>query len=186
VLIEPDLRSLLVGRCAELEPLTVDDAEDVLSLRNDPEYNRHLSHPGTSIRVEDQRLWLKDHCEREDEANFKIRLDGRFVGTISLYDIADGTAEFGRYLAKNPIASLEAELLLLQFGFEGLRLESIFCKTLEANQKVWRQHESFGFDNRGLVTHPELGVPLVHQVLTLEQYQRRPFGKILELIERFA
>lgn len=176
----------LRGRVARLEYLCLGDAADILSLRNDPQYNRYLSHPGQTLSLESQEAWLKKHLSQADECNFKILVNERFVGTISLYSITEQDAEFGRYLAKNPIASLEAEWLLLKHAFERLGLSSVYCKTLEANPKVWKQHQRFGFQEVGTENHPSLGSVLVHQVMTREDYLSEPFSEIQKLIERFS
>ncbi|MCS7210752.1 MAG: GNAT family N-acetyltransferase, partial [Chloroherpetonaceae bacterium] len=101
-------------RCIEglktnLVEVTEMDAEDIARLRSNPEINRFLSSQ-KPISVEEQVEWIRQNRKRGDNFYFKITdKQGAFKGTISLYNIKNHEAEFGRFIATNPINAVEAE-----------------------------------------------------------------------------
>ena len=95
-------------------------------------------------------------------------------------------AEFGRFIATNPIAAIEAELLLLRYGFEHWSLTKIYCCTVKANTKVWQQHTKFGFRIIGEDFDERIEAERVLQEIRLEDYQLFDYSKIITTLKRFA
>lgn len=175
------------GILVELKELGTTDASEVLAIRNNPEFNRFLSNAGQEIKIEDQIRWTQKCKEENDNVNFKVLLKGNFAGTISLYDIdKNGSAEFGRYIVTHPIAAIESELLLMQYGFEVLGLSEIVCKTVEKNTKVWQQHARLHFETYGSDIDHRIHEARVLQRMTAERYRATDFEPIRKVIRGFV
>jgi len=172
-----------------LTELSEEDAEDVVKLRNDPANNKFLFQK--PITVEDQVNWVKKNKNAEDAKNFKItNLDNEFKGTISIYNIRNGTGEFGRYIATNPVNAIEAEYLLLKICFEQLGLNAVYCQTNFENKAVWSQHLKLGFKEKGrkdvsVGTVGDIKVQAVIQEITAEEFRNFNYEKIIKLIKFF-
>lgn len=174
------------GLKTNLIEVTEGDAADIIALRNNPEFNRFLSSQ-KPISVEEQIEWIRKNKERNDNFYFKITdKQGRFKGTVSLYRIANGEAEFGRFIATNPIAAAEAEYLILKFGFEELNLEKIYCNTIEENRKVIQMHSRFGFRTVGKKKNDALNCLLIVQEMTRDEFSKINHKSILLLLERLS
>ncbi|MBL0079445.1 MAG: GNAT family N-acetyltransferase [Bacteroidetes bacterium] len=139
------------GKLTSLIQLNISDAAEIVNLRNDEKFNKFLFQE--PISLEEQKKWINNKNTLETEVNFKITdANNNFVGTISIYNIENHKGEFGRYIAKNPINAIEAELLLLKFCFEELKLKAVYCFTNINNIKVYSQHTKLGFKDIGIVS----------------------------------
>ncbi len=130
-----------------LRPVRRSDAAFIVALRSDPALSRYL-HP-VSPRVEDQETWLDAYFERDGDYYFVVegRASGDPEGTIGIYDVAGGTAEWGRWvLARGSLAAPESVLLLYRAAFESLGLDSVCCRTVADNARVVSFHTSAGLE----------------------------------------
>ena len=109
------------------------------------------------------------------------------VGTISIYNFnkLEREAEFGRYVSVNSVNAIEAEYLLLQFCFNILNLDSVYCRTADKNLKVWRQHLSFGFRDVGFEEFEDKNMLLRRQAINKSEFLDFDYSKIISLIHRF-
>ena len=132
-----------------LRPIADEDAPLVVQLRTQPELARWLR--PTSNRLEDQLAWLDDYYRRPNDYYFVV--EGREPeGLISLYNIADGQGEWGRWILKpGSLAAVESALLIYRGAFERLNLASVYCHTLSENSKVLSFHDSCGIQQRQLL-----------------------------------
>jgi RimJ/RimL family protein N-acetyltransferase len=175
----------LIGNSTILQEVIPDDAEQMCNLRNNPQINRFLSSTET-ILVEDQKAWLKKNAEKHDNFYFKIlnKKTGEFCGTIALYDIEHNMAEFGRYICTSPLQSIEAEYLIIKFGFDVVFLDKIYCRTVKANQYVWNQHYKYGFkDIREEVLGPRQMLHMI-QEQDVNSFRNYDFSFIDKLSKR--
>jgi RimJ/RimL family protein N-acetyltransferase len=175
------------GILTAIVEITEQDAADIIQLRNNPEINRFLSSQ-TTTTLEQQMAWIKQNRAKKDNIYFKI-IDLKtkaFKGTISLYSIENDKAEFGRFIATNPIAAIESEFLLLKYGFEHLGLNEIYCCTVKENTKVWNQHTKFGFKIVGEDFDSRIQQTRVIQSLQKSDYQTFDYDNLLKTIKRFA
>jgi len=172
-----------------LEPVAEADAAGICELRNNPSVNKFLSN-SNSVSVEEQVRWIKTNEAKKDGFYFKIvdKMAQKFTGTISLYNIDNkkNEAEFGRYICTNSLQAIEAELLIIWFGFEVMRLQKIYCRTANDNKMVWNQHYKFGFADAGFENFESKNLLLRKQELTKEQFDQFNYNSIQKLIERFA
>lgn len=172
-----------------LTEITEADAEAILRLRNDPANNRFLYQK--PITSEEQVSWIKKNRSDASATNFKVTdLDNEFKGTISIYNIEDGRGEFGRYIVTNPVNAVEAEYLLLQYCFENLRLDAVYCQTNLENKSVWSQHTKLGFrevEQKEVIvgSFAATKVRAIVQEITAEEFRAFNYDKVLRLIKFF-
>jgi RimJ/RimL family protein N-acetyltransferase len=161
------------------------DANAICELRNNEANNKFLSSQ-RRINVKQQEYWLKVYYSQKDGEYFMIRnLDSKTVGTISLYNVVEDSAEFGRYICNNPINAIESEYLLLKYGFESLNLSRIYCKTVMANSKVWNQHIKFGFNSCGEELDSRINQRVIIQEISKKEFKAFDYSWIHKLLIRF-
>jgi RimJ/RimL family protein N-acetyltransferase len=178
----------LIGQTTILRQVKLDDALFISQLRSDPKVYEFLS-SSSPITLEKQRNWLEEYFYSKDGHYFIIENTqlSKSVGTISVYNInrVKQEAEFGRYISVNSVSAIEAEYLLLQFCFNVMRLESVYCRTADKNVKVWNQHLSFGFRNVGFENFDDKNLLLRRQTITRAEFFDFDYSKIISLIDRF-
>lgn len=181
--------SQIKGIVTTIKKLTIEDAAEVVKLRNNENYNMFLFQQ--PLTIEEQIQWIIHKNSAENEVNFKVQdLNNNFVGTISIYNIENKKGEFGRYIVKNPINAIEAELLLLKYCFTTLKMELVYCNTNINNINVWNQHTKLGFKNITTITEyvgTEHNIPVeaMHQQISVEDYLNFNYEKIYQLIQKF-
>lgn len=145
------------GSAFRLRPVNDEDAEFIRDLRCDPGLNAFLH--ATNSTTQDQLDWLSSYYQRPNDYYFVVeRIDNCAPeGIISLYEVELNTpkqAEWGRWILKSSsLAAVESAALIYKFGFEILDLESIYCRTVAANEKVVSFHDSCGIINRKILEH---------------------------------
>lgn len=144
----------IFGKLINLKPVRVEDAEFILELRQDENLNRYIS--STSPSLQNQREWIKNYLERENEGKefYFIVEDKNFnpCGTVRLYNIQDKEATWGSFMLNSSRpegASYEVIELSLNFGFEKLNLEKILLDVRKDNSKAIHIYEKFGFSRVG-------------------------------------
>lgn len=174
------------GKNTILRPVVENDAAAIIEMRNNPSINKFLS-SSKPLTIDDQISWLRKNLVSNDQHYFMILNNLEIpVGTISIYNIRNGSGEFGRYVCTQAIQAVESERMILQIAFEHLGLQYIYCRTAESNESVWKQHYRFGFKDCGNEFDPHLNFDLHVQGITLEAYQSFDYRKIDQLINRFA
>ena len=133
---------------ARFRPVTLEDAEFIVKLRNLPHVKKMVH--ATSTCVEDQREWIKDYLQRENDFYWIIETkDGIPVGTTSLYNFRAETnqIESGRW-AKIPniadVTSLSDHVLFKDFAFNILHVSRIVSDTAVINKQVIKYHQFLG------------------------------------------
>ena len=110
------------------------------------------------------------------------------TGTVSIYNLDYNyhTAEFGRYMCVDPLNAIEAELLILEFSFNIMLLDSLYCRTAIDNYKVWKQHTIFGFVDLGIEKNIVKNMSLKKQSISREIFQQFDYSSIHNIIERLS
>ncbi len=164
------------------------DASFIANLRSIPALNEYLS-SSAPITLQQQEKWLLQYFQSKDGFYFIIEnpLLKKSVGTISIYDINEDKreAQFGRYICTNPLNSIESEYMILRFCFDIMQLNSIYCKTAEKNEKVWRQHILFGFKDVGSEFYKSKGLFLKLQSITRSEFSDFDYSKIISILNKF-
>lgn len=150
----------LAGHAFSLRPVHYEDAEFIVSLRNDSRLNKYL-HSGASAQAA-QTQWLESYFTRSGDYYFVVEqlVGGAREGLVAIYNKDDdaNTAEWGRWVLRpGSFAAIESAWLSYRVGFEILNLESLYCRTVVENRSVVSFHDSCGAPRRRtLVDHFEL------------------------------
>ena len=133
-----------MGQCVSLRPVTLDDAVFIVGLRNTA--NNALFINKTSTDDSKQIEWMRNESKDTSSFYFIILDKGKKpIGTISLYNVFNSYAEFGRWICNgSALESLESALLVHQYAFDVLGLETVYTRTLADNHKVVSFHRKFG------------------------------------------
>lgn len=138
---------------AELRMLTADDLPTTLAWRNHDD-SRAWFHSTARISPEDHRAWFERYLGKDDDYVFVLDIDGTAVAQVSLYDVADGAAEFGRLLvdpeARGRGHSHRATGLCLRVADEVLGLHSVYLEVKRDNARAIRAYEAAGFRADGV------------------------------------
>lgn len=136
------------------------DIEFITFARNNEEIYKHF-YEYFPVSKESQKHWLKEHEDKQDEKFFGIFYEegphNILIGTVSVYHIdwRNRKAEWGRFFIDKrgrdiPYAGKIVEALILDYVFNHLNLNRLYCEVLETNTKVIERHKSFGFKVEGL------------------------------------
>ncbi len=140
----------LADAAFSIRPVGIEDAAAIVTLRSDPAQARFVH--SISPRVEDQISWLNEYFTRDGDFYFVVERarDHRFEGTIGIYDVADGRAEWGRwFLTPGSLAAPASALLIYTAAFEVLKLSEVYCRTVAENEAVVSFHDSCGLKRAG-------------------------------------
>lgn len=141
------------GNSYRLRLITIDDAQTIIDIRlQDVERNRYIHK--ISNDLSEQVSWINAYLERDNDYYFVIEniFTENAEGLISIYDIDNNKAEWGRWvIKKGSMASVESVYLILKVAFEKLGLEEVYSRTLEKNTTVVAFHDSIGQKHRGVL-----------------------------------
>ena len=169
-----------------LHTIDCEDAQNIIQLRNQPQINKHLS-SSREISLIEQKQWLFDNAQKKDGIYLKIisKKDNCFCGTISIYNVdIERNAEFGRYICTRSLQAIEAELLIVRFAFDVMKLNNLYCRTAALNTKVWRQHYEYGFVDNGEELFEEKNIILKRQNLTQSYYSNFDYSNFDNLLNK--
>jgi RimJ/RimL family protein N-acetyltransferase len=143
--LQHDLK--LTGYRFALRPVRMDDSLFIATLRNDRLRAGFLNRGAESAAA--QQEWLQGYFERAGDYYFVIeqRVGHGMDGLLAIYNLnADRReAEWGRWVVRDgSFAAVESAWLLYRMAFETLRLESVYCRTIEANGQVVSFHDHCG------------------------------------------
>lgn len=131
-----------------LTTVGLEDAEFILTLRSDPELNRHLS--TTSQDVTSQRKWITEYKQRQaddKEYYFIISKSGEKVGTIRAYDFRGDSFCWGSWIIARgtaPQVALASVILIYDFAFDQLGFAKSHFDVRRDNASVRRFHLRMG------------------------------------------
>lgn len=142
--MNPELKS----KSIKLRFVEIDDAEYILSLRKNEQYNKHLSKVTTGLK--EQIDWITEYKKRESsltEFYFIIeKHDGTRCGTIRVYDIKKGSFCWGSWILDNNktnTAAIESALLIYKFGFDIMNFSRSHFDVRKDNISVISFHKKF-------------------------------------------
>lgn len=147
---------VLNGPNVILREINYDDTDDVIRWRNDDKMGRFLDGGGELTR-EIQIKFLKSYFQKDNDFYFIIEKKNPkiSVGTMGLRDIdlKSKRAEFHRLiiLPDYRLYALEASYLLMQFAFETLNLNKVYCSVLKKNIQAYKFDCALGFSEEGLL-----------------------------------
>lgn len=135
----------LINEDRILRPVTIDDAEFIVKLRNQGHVKGFIH--DTSLDVEKQRQWIREYLKRENEFYWIINtLDGIPYGTTSLYnyDKMKNQIESGRWVRLPGFNDniFSSHVQLRDFAFDILKVDSIICDIVSTNKQVLKYHSN--------------------------------------------
>lgn len=162
---------VIQGKYVQLLPVTEDDAEFTLYVRQDPRITKYL--PKVDNTLEQQREWIRRQRERAGDFYFVANdYNGNPVGTIGIYDIRDNVGEGGRLTSiGNALQSLEIQYLIFQFDFEILKLDKVVAYVYAENTSAVRLSEKLGLRFEPPSTDDE-GRVVRNGSITREQFEK--------------
>ena len=127
----------------------MEDAEFILSLRNNEKLSRHIN--PTSTDIEDQINWLNEYKIRENNGKdfyiICLKEDKKTkLGLNRIYNITDDTFEFGSWLYSpdaGPNVAVLGDLFTKSLAFENLKLKTCKMETKKKNTRVLRYAKSY-------------------------------------------
>ncbi|WP_151194059.1 GNAT family N-acetyltransferase [Cysteiniphilum sp. JM-1] len=144
---------MLHGKKVRLRYYEPEDFSLVHKLRNLPEsYDYFYEYEPINSYM--TKSWWESSFTRKNEKNFIIAniQTNEAIGTCALVDIdfRNGTCEFGRlYVDESKSflgASVEAELLCLEYAFYHMNIRKICLEIFSDNKQVISLHKQFGFE----------------------------------------
>jgi len=142
------------GYLYRLRPVEIEDAAFIVETRLEDAQRNQYIHP-ISPDIAPQIEWIKKYHGTPDDYYFVVenKLTGRPEGLIAVYNIRNGSGEWGRWvMKKDSLASPESFYLICKAAFESLNLESIYSRTIEENKTVVAFHDSVGAKRRGVLS----------------------------------
>lgn len=174
--------TIVRGTRVVLRLVKSNDAPFIVSLRNDPKNNTHLSSQ-RYLTIKEQRAWLVTEKMDETSLYFIILFQNEKVGTISLYNISENLskAELGRFICSNSIYAIDAELTLLEYAFNTLGLQQVLCRTKTTNKSVLSLHRNLFFEDSTVerVNNYEI----MWQSLEMEKYKISDYSSIKYILK---
>lgn len=144
----------LSGQIVDLVPLSDAHTADVVRLRN-AAHVRAFFDEKMATTVQSQTDFLRAYEQKPDDLYWAIcRKSGEVIGTTRLQDIDDQTACKGSLaifedVAKTGPFTLEAELLLLDYAFGELALQSVWTIVRADNPKMISLNARLSFTKTG-------------------------------------
>ena len=136
-----------------LRPVQLTDARFILKIRL--EYmgrTQYIHEIPDDIELEEN--WIRKYFQRNGDFFFIIenKITGQPEGTIAIYDMEDGRAEWGRWVVqKGSLAAAESVDLIYKVAFQKLNLRELYCRTIEKNSSVVSFHDSLPQKRRGIL-----------------------------------
>ena len=151
--MKPDFFKEQLCKQYKLTPITMDDAEFLLAMRQDSELNKYLNNPPESIDA--QTSWMEKYFDKDDDLYFTVRSieSDRPAGAVALYNIEyeKKRAEWGRWMIKgNPAAAVESLYMMYKFAFEAAGMQTVHFTTVTKNKGVLSIHKMYGAEARDI------------------------------------
>ena len=125
------------------------DAEFILKLRLDKNYNQFLSDVNPDVQA--QKDWINkykiDEAEKRQFYFIIERNDGVPCGTVRIYDLKKDSFCWGSWILnedKTRYAAIESAFLVYQFGFDELGFNKSHFDVRKGNERVISFHRKMG------------------------------------------
>ena len=131
------------GKFVLLKKMSLSDADFIYNLRKKKDISLYLHNPPKSLSF--QKKWMMNNIKDKKTQDFMIikKSNNRKIGTIALNKITKSNAEWGRWISKgNIIENIESVIILLNYGFNKLRLRNIYSLTNKMNTRVVNFHKN--------------------------------------------
>lgn len=161
-----------------IRPWKVTDLEDFYEYGSDPKVGPNAGWP-THTDIETSRKILESFVKREDVSAIVLKDKGKVIGGVGLHQIAPDRPyakelqrEIG-YVVNSAYwgngYATEVVKALLQYGFEELKLKSIWCAHFDWNERSRHVIKKCGFHY--IYTKEETLPMLAYKVVTTHYYR---------------
>lgn len=137
-----------------IRPLEEKDAYVSVNWRNNPEIWKFTgSKPNKVVTIDMELSWIKNIVTRTNEKRFAICLleNNQYIGNVQLTDITDADAQFHIFIGEpdfwNRGIGTKATKLILEYGFNKLKLSSIYLHVKGSNKSAIKAYQNSGFKN---------------------------------------
>ena len=144
----------IVGERLYLSPMNVEDAETYVNWLSNRDVTDNLGMTASVVNLQGEKEYLES--KKENSYDFSIVLnDDTLIGNISLMDVKEssGKATLGVFIGdesnRNKGYGTEAMKLLVDYGFNILRLHNIDLKVFSFNERAIKSYEKVGFKEYG-------------------------------------
>lgn len=173
-----------------MRPVTVEDAEFIVGLRNQAHARNCINDTGTD--VEKQRQWIRDYLKRDNEYYWIIETpDGEPFGTVSLYhyDAEKNQIESGRWVElkgeRYKYNIFKSSMQLNDFAFDELKVDRIVFDVVATNRRVIRFHQSYGAETSRVEKGAVVLCGMPHDVVWM-QIPREKWPEIRAFLNRMG
>ncbi len=135
-----------------LRPLVKEDAQVSYNWRNDSEIWKHTgSRPNILITPQIEETWILEAIARKNEIRFAICIEetNEYIGNVQLTKITEIDAEFHIFIGMKQFWGMnlgqKATLLMLNYGFEKLKLKAIYLFVSKKNGAAISIYKKCGF-----------------------------------------
>ena len=143
---------LIKGQFVYLKKISLNDDRFIYYLRNKKNISYYLHSPPKSIN--DQKKWILNNINNIKTLDFIIcrNKDKKKIGTIAFDKINKFNAEWGRWISQgNIFENIESVIILLNYGFNSLKLKNIYSLTNKDNVKVVNFHKNTPAQYKGII-----------------------------------
>ena len=144
----------IAGERLYLSPMNVEDAETYVNWLNNRGVSDNLGMTASVVRVPGEKEYIES--KKSSDYDFSIVLnDDTIIGNISLMhvDLVSGKATLGIFIGdednRNKGYGTEAIKLLVDYGFNILRLHNIDLNVFDFNERAIKAYEKVGFKEYG-------------------------------------
>ena len=133
------------GYGVRLRPVKIQDAPFIVWLRGLDHVKGRVGDSAADVAA--QEMWLNAYFDRQGDYYFIIEtLGGIPVGAYGLYDLANASAESGRWIIRPDVpAAVPSVIQAFEIAFGRLGLSELRAKTVSTNHSVLSLNRKFGF-----------------------------------------
>ena len=133
-----------------IRPLQEEDAYTSVIWRNDPDVFKFTGNTyNHEITIDSELNWIRKVINNAVEYRCAILANDIYVGIIYLTNIEQGKAEYHIFLGNKEFwgkgVAYKASLLILEYGFIKLKLNSITLKVNKENMSAYNLYKKLGF-----------------------------------------
>jgi RimJ/RimL family protein N-acetyltransferase len=140
-----------------LRELYLSDAKTSFHWRNNPIIWKYTCfNSGKKITEKMELEWLKNALKKPDDHRFAICLksNSQYIGNVQLINVNSNTAEFHLFIGEPSFwgkgIGKHASILMLNFGFTHLNLDSIILEVHKENHNAQSVYKKIGFSENGI------------------------------------
>lgn len=147
---------MLKGQKVILRPIRLSDAPRFVKWFNDPEVHRFLNF--RSLTLKQERKFIRERLKSDPKDHVQLcvdALDGTHIGTVALESISreQKRAVFGIVIGDkkywNRGFGTEAARLILDYGFQKLKLHRVELDVYSYNPRAIKVYKNLGFKLEG-------------------------------------